>query len=150
MRPLLALTFAALLAAGCKTVEFGSGNPDVTPSDTGTAEILFANRLDKDGGAVAFLLFGATAENVDAAIPVSTLATVAVNQTATAKVPAGRWKIGYEEESKDRHSMPADSIGGSPDWPVVVIAKGGSYGLALETDEGGVTIWRNDLPAVSP
>lgn len=142
----LALALPPGMLAGCETVQLGDPPKDTTGTESGTATIAFTNRRETDAGVLTFILYAARTELLASPVPQQILGKVGVLQTVTFSVPAGKWKLGYEDNEGLFHNMPVDAYeGSSQDWPVVVLSKDKSYQIVLETDQGGHTVWRNDL-----
>lgn len=150
-RRVLALGAAGLLGAflpGCEPVEFGTGTD--TPKDTaqtGEATLVLYNQRLQDPGDLVFLLYPPATQNIEDVVAKVTLPAVALDKSVTVKVAPGRWKIGYRMESTgDLKPMPGGIEAENSTWPVVVFAKGKSYQLVVETDEGNHTKWTHNIP----
>lgn len=139
-----AAVFLAL--GGCEPVEFGS--QPVTPEDTAAGESLLsiANLKRTDSGDLEFLLFKPAIQDIEGAAPSEKFEPIPFGMYRTVKVKPGRWKIGYRDEAGNLEAMPAETDGLDEEWPVMAFAKGKSYQLLVETDEGNNTIWRTNIP----
>lgn len=150
---MLGVAMAALGAAltGCETIQLG---PEVQgPSDTSTAttaSLTLINQRQTDPGALVFLLYGPTVQDIENVSPSVSLDPVDFEKSLTVQVKPGRWKVAYRLESGDLFPMPSsiDEEGTQEDWPVVSLAKGKSYTILIGTNDGGITTWRTNLPVV--
>lgn len=146
---LLGLTLVppAGMLAGCETVQLGGVPKDTTGTASGTATIAFTNRRETDAGVLTFNLYPARAVLLASPVPHEILGKVGYSETKTFTVPTGRWKLGYEEDDGTFKYMPDSTAeGGSQDWPTVLLSKDIRYQIVLETDQGGNTLWRHDVP----
>lgn len=154
-RPALTLTAAsaamalamALGLGGCEPIQFGPETAE--PGDTAAAEasLFLSNRREVDPGPLTFLFFPPAVQDIETVAPARTYGPVGFEKSLTVKVPAGQWKIGYRMESGDLRPMPnSESEATDAGWPVVTLSKGKAYQILIETDVGGNTVWRYDLP----
>lgn len=154
LRLLLVFLLAAATAGffGCETIQFGSDRdrPDTVKTDTvdtnalyGVASFTVGNFRKTSPAPLVFLLFTATAQDVETADPVMRLDTTDTNGTLTRDIPAGRWKLAYEVDGS-RHAMPSDSVEElSRAWPVVAIYRNRKYWASIGTmPESEHTVWQ--------
>lgn len=143
----VALVLGAALA-GCKPPQYGTEEePGVDTAQAGTATLVLMNQRQEDPGDLVFLLYGPAVQDIENVTPTISLPAVGYGKMGSFPVKAGRWKVAYRLESGDLRPMPpkADEATDS-EWPVVVMAKGKTYTLLIETNDGGLTVWRSNLP----
>jgi len=145
-----ALSVLGVSLAGCKPPEYGPVEPDGgDTTKAGTASLTLMNQRQTDPGPLTFLLYKPTTQDIENVAPEVTLGTVDYGKARTVPVAPGRWKVAYSLASGDLRPMPPDDEEAtSEDWPVVGFEKGKSYTLLIETDDGGLTVWRTDLEVV--
>jgi hypothetical protein len=149
---LASLALALSLAiAGCETVQFGPGEETPgNPTDTGATEagLIFMNQRETDPGPLTFLIYRATAMDIDAVAPLHEFGPVEENGYLGAKVAAGRYKLGYRTDYGDLRAMPGatEEEGSQEVWPIVTLEKGRTYQLLIRTNDGGHTVWTTNLP----
>lgn len=147
-----ALSVLGAALAGCQPPEYGPVGTDGGGGDTaatGTASLTLMNQRQTDPGPLTFLLYRTSAQDIENVPPDITLGTVDFEKTRTVTVTPGRWKVAYRMASGDLRPMPPeDDEATSETWPVAGFEKGKSYTLLIETDDGGNTVWRTNLPIV--
>ena len=143
-----ALTVLGASLGGCEPPEMGPEETDGgDTAKAGTASLSLTNLRETDPGPITFLLYKPTAQDIENVAPAATVREVGFGSTSMASATAGRWKVAYRLISGDLRPMPPkgdESI--SEDWPVVNLEKGRSYTIRIETDDGGHTVWRTNLP----
>lgn len=142
-----ALSVLGASLGGCEPPEYGPEGPDDgDTTKTGTASLVLTNRRETDPGPLTFHLYLPGAQDIENLDPEVSLPPVDFGKSRTVSVTPGRWKVAYSLESGDLRPMPPDGEEAtSEDWPVVVFAKGKTYSIRIETDDGGHTVWRTDL-----
>jgi hypothetical protein len=137
--------------AGCQPPEYGpeSTNGGGDTATTGTATLTLINQRQTDPGPLTFLLYRTSAQDIENVPPAVTLGTVDFEKARVVSVTAGRWKMAYRIASGDLRPMPPDDDEATSEtWPVAGFEKGKSYTLLIETDDGGNTVWRTNIPTV--
>ncbi len=142
-----------LALAACEPIQYGPEAPKPPGDSTasGQASLILTNNREVDPGDLTFLLYRPAAQSIEDGTPAQKLGPVKFRSSATFKVPAGQWKIGYETENSVLRQMPSsDDEGSQAEWPVVILSAGKAYSLEIKTDEGGVIVWSHNLTLAKP
>ena len=132
-----AFAFAVLSGlSACKTVDLGTTpNPDSTA--TGTATLRITNRIDVDPDSLTFFLFPGTSTDFTTAANARLIGGVGIGATGVFTVPAGTWKLAYENGAKVLTAMRAVQ---TDEWVKAILEKNGDYSLILTSDNQN-TVW---------
>lgn len=126
---------AMLLCGGlsaCKTVDLSDANVNPTPTDsTGTATLRITNKIDVDPDSLVFLLFPGNSTDFTTAANPRIIGGVGIGATGVFTVPAGTWKLAYENGA---HVITAMRTVSSDEWVKSMLEKGGDYSLILTSD----------------
>ncbi|MDB5102370.1 MAG: hypothetical protein JWP91_59 [Fibrobacteres bacterium] len=143
--------FAALsVLSGCKSIDLGDAT-DTTQVIKDSAEVSVTNNITQDPQTITVFLFPPNALEFTNTSNGIRLGTVDTGATVFLKVPAGTWKLGYEDKAGNRVPMRDENSGGL-EWLRAVFAKDGRYALILTTD-GNRTLWTPNfetIPAIRP
>jgi hypothetical protein len=145
---LIALTGLCLVStlagiSGCKPLE-----ADAVPADTtamsGTASLRITNNISDDPDSLVFFLFPGTATNFINAANARKVGGVDENATSEYTVPAGTWKLAYENSAGVLTAMRDLS---SDEWVKSVFKKDGAYSLIL-ANEGKDIKWNPSFQTI--
>lgn len=151
--PLKALAWAAFAAlwlafslsgvSGCKTVEIDpAGTDSVDTTVTGSAIVRITNNVSEDPDSLTFFLFPGNATDFSNANKARRVGGVNTDGTGVFQVPAGTWKLAYENSAGALTAMRDLDSG---DWVKSTLAKGGDFSLIL-TSEGKDVKWNPSFP----
>jgi hypothetical protein len=151
----LALSLAVLgLATGlalvaCKPPEINdSTGPVDTTTTTGTATLQLSNRIAQDPGTISFFLFPKNSVDFTNAAGAKLIGSVEAGATKAIQIPAGSWKLAYEDKARVLFPMRDESSGGL-EWLRSDFKKDGNYSVILSSD-GNRTIWVPSYTTVPP
>ncbi|MDB5051492.1 MAG: hypothetical protein JWO30_4563 [Fibrobacteres bacterium] len=134
----LALCVCAGLS-GCKTVEIDAPPVDTTHVTLDSATLRVTNKIDQDPDSITMILFPGNSVDISNANRVKTLGGVAHGATKVMKVPAGSWKLAYEDHAGVLVPM-FDINDPAQDWLKSIFVKNGDYSLIL-TSDASFTKW---------
>lgn len=138
-----ALAFSMTGMTACEPVEIDPVGTDTTDTAaTGTATLRITNNISEDPDSLVFYLFPGNATEISTATKTRVVGGVAVNGTGVFKVPAGTWKLGYENRSRALEPMRDQD---TQEWVKSIFAKGGDYSLIL-TNEAQFIKWNPTFP----
>lgn len=120
---------------------------DSSKVDSLVANISITNNKETFPQTLIFMLWSKGALESKQVEPKHILGKVPHGQTADFKVPAGEWKIGYQDQVGQRFEMPTSKENEAV-WPVLRFTAKKSYALILTTDEGNWTSWSSNVPLV--
>lgn len=138
-RHVLAIAAFAILSglSACKTVDLSGTGPTLDSTLTGTATLRITNNLDVDPDSLSFFLFPGTATDFTTAADARLIGGVGIGATGVFTVPAGTWKLAYENGAHVLTAMRAEQ---TDEWVKSILAKNGDYSLILTSDNQN-TIW---------
>jgi hypothetical protein len=123
--------------SGCKTVDIDPPDKDTVSTDSATIRVTNQIKLDPDS--LTFFLFRADAVDFSNAADAKRLGGVDTGATVPFKVPAGSWKLAYEDKSGDLVPMRDENSGGL-EWLRAIFVKNAEYSLIISTD-GNRNAW---------
>ncbi|MBW8889367.1 MAG: hypothetical protein JF616_16550 [Fibrobacteres bacterium] len=116
----------------CKPVDLSDVNTTPTPKDSAaTATLRITNKIDVDADSLVFLLFPGASTDFTTAANSQVIGGVGIGATGTFKVPAGTWKLAYENGAQEITALRA---GGADEWVKAIFEKDGDYSLILTSD----------------
>ncbi len=133
------LTVLFLALVGCEPPEIGTGTTQVDSSNTGNATLRISNRIVQNPSRLTFFLFNKDAVDIVNATAVKRIGEVDTGATVVFQVPAGDWKIAYEDKLKALFPMKDEGSGGQ-EWLKSTFNKDGDYALILNSDANR-TLW---------
>jgi hypothetical protein len=138
-----------LLFNACQAPEISDNNSTpIDTSDSGLATLRISNRISQDPGPLTFYLYPKNSVDFVNATNGRLLGKVEAGLTETFKVPAGSWKIAYQDQAKALFQM-VDAASGGQEWLRSEFKKDGDYSLILNSD-GNRTIWVPSYPTIPP
>lgn len=133
-----ALAFAVVGGlSACKTVDVSGTGPNTDSTSAGTATLRITNNIDVDPDSLSFFLFPGTATDFTTAANARLIGGVGTGATGIFTVPAGTWKLAYENGA---HVLTAMRAVQTDEWVKSIFAKNGDYSLILTSDNQN-TVW---------
>lgn len=131
----ISLSLAGL--TGCKPVEIDDPPADTTETVSGTAKLRITNTLSEDPDSLVFFLFPGNSIDFSNANKAQKVGGVGENGTGVFDVPAGNWKLAFENSAGSLTAMRDLDTG---DWVKSILPKDGDFSLIL-TNEGSDIKW---------
>jgi hypothetical protein len=126
---------------GCTPNDLGTTPP--TNDSTGYASLKVTNYKEQDPGPLTFRLFDSNAVDAQSAVKVRELGVVPESATVTFNVPAGRYKLAFDDNSRVWPMTDKDST--ELTWPKATFVKGATYHILIHSEDTR-TIWEYDIP----
>ena len=128
----LCLAFSLTGMSACTPVEIDAVAKDsVDTAKTGTSVLRITNNITEDPDSLVFFLFAGNATDFSNANKAYRIGGVGVNGTGRFNVPAGTWKLAYENSSK---ALTAMRDLDSEEWVKALFKKGEDYSLILTSE----------------
>ena len=126
--------------SGCKSVEL-SGSADTTATTvTGTATLRVSNKITKNPDSLTFFLFPSSAVDFASTSKATKLGGARVNGTVALTVPAGTFKLAFEDGTGGFVPM-RDLQSAGQEWLKAIFVKDGDYSLIISSDGNGDPSW---------
>lgn len=139
----LCLAFSLTSMTACEPVDIDDpGKDSATDTTTGTSVLRITNSISEDPDSLTFFLFPGNSTDFSNANKARKVGGVAVNGTGRFTVPAGTWKLAYENSAR---ALTAMRDLDSEEWVKCLFAKDGDYSLIL-TSEIKNTKWVPSFP----
>lgn len=128
----LCMAFSLTSMTACEPVEIGDPGKDSTSdTTTGTSVLRITNNVTEDPDSLTFFLFQGNSTDFTNANKARRVGGVAVGGTGRFTVPAGTWKLAYENSARVLTAMRDLD---SEEWVKAIFDKGGDYSLILTSE----------------
>ena len=137
----LTLCLVWLGLSGCTPIDLVTG--DGKTDSTGYATLQVTNNKEQDPGPLGFRLCDSNAIDAQSAVKVMYLGVVAESATVSLKVPAGCYKLAFDDNARVWPMTDKDST--ELTWPKLTFVKGATYHVLIHSEDTR-TIWEYDIP----
>jgi hypothetical protein len=126
---------------GCKSVDIENAAADTsTAAASDSANLRVTNKIDIDPGTLSLILFPGKSVDIVNANRTKKLGEIPFGATKTLRVPAGTWKLAYENRAGALRAM-VNEESATQDWVKAIFIKDMEYALILTTD-GNDVVWQ--------